>query len=54
MSGGLVTGVVPGGTVQLFADKTEAVSKAAALFDGGQVECINIHGVWVVRGTRVW
>ena len=34
-SGRFVMGVVPGRTVQLFADKAEVVSKAAAPLNGG-------------------
>ena len=34
-SGRFVAGVVPGRTVQLFADKTEAVSKAVATLNRG-------------------
>ena len=34
-SGRFVMGVVPGRTVRLFADKTEAVSKAMASFNRG-------------------
>ena len=45
--------MVPGRTVRLFTDKAEAVLKTTASFDGGQVECIDIHGVWVVRRARV-
>ena len=37
MGGGFFSGVVPCGTVWLFANKAEAVLEAAAPFDWGQV-----------------
>ena len=52
-SGCSITRVVLGRTVRLFADKTEAVPEASATFDRGQVQCIDIHGIWVSRGMRV-
>ena len=41
------TRVVPSGTIQLLTNKTEAVMKAAASFDGGKVQSVDIHGIWV-------
>ena len=55
-SRGFLTRVVPSGTVQLFTDEAQAVSKAAAPFDWGEVQGINVHGVWIMTwacGLRV-
>ena len=52
MCHGVVTGVVPGGTVQLFKNKAETIVHAVALFNGGQVQGINVHGVWIMDWVR--
>ena len=56
MSGGMgcsvIVGVVPGGTVWLFANKTKVIMKTVALFDRGQVEGINVHGIRVMDRAR--
>ena len=41
--------MVSGGTVQLFTDKTKTVPEATTPFDWGEVEGVNIHGVWISR-----
>ena len=45
--------MISGGAIQFFADKEKTVMKATASFDGGEVQCVNIHGVWVSRRAGV-
>ena len=45
--------VISGRAVQFLANKTKAVSKATTSFDRGQIKSIDVHGVWVSRGSRV-
>ena len=40
--------VVSHGTVQLFANEAEAVSKATTPFDWGEVKGVDIHGIWIL------
>ena len=48
-------GVVPGGAIWLFTDKTEVVSKAATSFNRGQVQGIDVHGMWISgRARGLW
>ena len=56
VSGGLFTGVVSGRTVWLFANETEVVSMAMAPLNGGEVQGVNVHCIWIMswmRGLRV-
>ena len=39
--------VVPSGIVQLFTDGAKAIAEAMALFNRGEVQSLNVHGVWV-------
>ena len=48
-SGGFLTRVVPHGTVWLFTDEAQTVSEAAASFDWGEIQSINVHGVWIMN-----
>ena len=48
MGGDFFSEVVLHRTVQLFTNKAEAVLEAAAPFNWGQVQGINIHGVWIM------
>ena len=48
-SGGFLMRVVPCGTVRLFTDEAQTVSEAAAPFDWGEIQSVNIHGVWVMN-----
>ena len=47
--GGFLTRVIPRGTVQLFTNEAEAVSEAVAPFNWGEVQGINIHGIWILN-----
>ena len=42
------------GTVQLFTNKTEVVLEATTLFDWGEVQGINIHGIWILSWAQSW
>ena len=53
MRGSSIMGVVSGGTVQFFTDKAETVVEAAASVDGREVQCIDVHGIWIMRESRV-
>ena len=44
--------VVPYGTIQLFTNEAEAVSEAAAPFDWGEIQSVDVHGVWIVSWVR--
>ena len=46
--GGSLTRVVPCRAVQLFTDEAKVVSEAMAPFDWGEVQGINVHGVWIM------
>ena len=48
MGGGFFSGVVPCGTVWLFADKAKAALEAVAPFNWGEIQGIDIHGIWIV------
>ena len=44
--------VVPCGTIWLFTNEAEAVSEAAVVeavapFDRGEIQSVDIHGVWI-------
>ena len=52
MGGDFFLEVVLHGTVQLFTNKAEAVSEAAAPFDWGWVQGINIHGIWIMSWAQ--
>ena len=45
--------MISGGAIRFFADKAKAVVKAMASFDGGEVQCVNIHGIWISRRAGV-
>ena len=45
--------MISGGAIRFFADKAKVVAKAMASFDGGEVQCVNIHGVWISRRAGV-
>ena len=51
MSGGSLTRVVSCGTIQLFTDEAKVVSEAVAPFNWGEVQGINVHGVWILTRT---
>ena len=40
--------VISGGTVQFFTNKTESVTKAAASLNRREVQCVDVHGIWVM------
>ena len=46
-------GVVPGGTVWLFTNKTKVVLETAAPFNRGEVQGVDVHGVLVMSWLRV-
>ena len=48
MSGGSLTRVVSCGTIQLFTDEAKVVSEAVAPFNWGEVQGIDIHGIWIM------
>ena len=48
---GFLARVVPHGTVWLFADETKTISEAAAPFDWGKVQDVDIHSVWILNWT---
>ena len=39
--------MVPGRTVWLFTNKTEVILEAAPSFNRGEVQGIDIHGIWI-------
>ena len=41
--------VIPHRTVWLFADEAQTVLEAAAPFNWGEVQGINVHGVWIMN-----
>ena len=45
--------VVPSGTVQLFTDEAKAIVEAVALFDRGEIQSIDVHGVWISSWSKV-
>ena len=48
--------MVPRGTVWLFANEAQVILEAAAPFNWGKVQGVNVHGIWIlnqVRGLRV-
>ena len=49
---GIFSGVVSGRAIWLLTDKTESISKTAASFNGGKIQGINIHGIWVSSQVR--
>ena len=40
--------MVPCGTVWLFTNKAQAVSETVAPFNGGEIQGVNVHGVWIM------
>ena len=40
--------MIPCRTIWLFANKVEVVSETAAPFDWGEIQSVNIHGVWIM------
>ena len=45
-------GVVPGGTVWLFTNETKVVSETTAPFNRGEVQGVDVHGVWILNWLR--
>ena len=41
--------MVPCGTVRLLTDEAQMVSEAAAPFNWGEIQSINVHGIWVMN-----
>ena len=44
--------MVPCGTIWLFTNEAEADSEAAAPFDWGEIQSVDVHGVWIVSWVR--
>ena len=53
MGGGVGSRVVTSRAICLFADKAKLFTEAAALFSGGQIQGVDVHGIWVMRGARI-
>ena len=48
----VITGVILCRTIWLFANEAKMVTEAMAPFDRGEIQGVDVHGVWVMDRVR--